>query len=66
MSPSDVLKRANDWGPVLFALGFLAPLVAQTLDAMDAPELLGLSHLQFGLASMILFGLVAKKRGSWV
>ena len=66
MNPSDVLKKAKDWGPVLFALGFLAPLVAQTLDAMDAPELLGLSHLHFGLASMILFGLVAKKRGSWV
>jgi hypothetical protein len=54
------------WGPLWFGLGFLAPLVAQSMDAMSIPAPFGLSTIVFGLLLGSTAGLVAKRRGSWI
>jgi hypothetical protein len=66
MNATSLLTLAYQWGPVLFGIGFLAPLIAQTLDANGLAAPLGLSGIQFGLAVGIVGGLVAKIRGTWV
>lgn len=62
MSSTDLLTLAYKWGPVLFGIGFIAPLVAQSLDAAGVSTAFGLSGPQIGLSA----GFVAKLRGSWV
>ena len=49
-----------------FGIGFVAPLIAQSLDAASMSAPLGLTSLQLGLAIGTSLGLVAKLRGSWV
>jgi hypothetical protein len=66
VSAFELLRKSKEWGPLLFGIGFIAPLIAQSLDAAGAPTLLGLSHLQLGLAIGIVSGAVATRRGSWV
>lgn len=53
-------------GPVLFGLGFLAPLIAQSLDALGLEVPIAPSNLAFGLVVGGLGGVVAMRRGSWV
>jgi len=60
------LRSAAGLGPVMFGVGFLAPLIAQSLDAASLPAPLGLGRLQFGLAVGALLGVVAMWRGRWV
>ena len=62
----EVLQVLSDWGPVLFGVGFLAPLVAQTMEALGVAGPAGLPPIALGLAVGVVGGLVAKRRGSWV
>jgi len=66
MNVSDLLTLAYKWGPVLFGIGFIAPLVAQSLDAGGLSAPFGVTGIQLGLAVGISAGLIAKRRGSWV
>ena len=66
MNALEILRKVSRWGPVLFGVGFIAPLVAQSLDAASVSSPLGLSHIQLGLAVGISMGAIAKWRGSWV
>jgi len=66
MSVRDLLRQAFKWGPVFFGIGFIAPLVAQSLDAVEVGAPFGLSTVQFGLAVGIGLGTVAKVRGRWI
>jgi len=52
--------------PFLFGIGFIAPLIAQTMAywGWDAPW--GLSHIQFGLLIGAPWGLYAVIRGRWI
>jgi hypothetical protein len=54
------------WMPLLFGIGFIAPLVAQTMAYWhwDAP--FGLSRIAFGLLIGAPWGLYAVLRGRWV
>lgn len=61
-----LLKKAGGFGPVLFGVGFLAPLIAQSLDAAAVEPPFGLGSIQFGLAVGFSMGVVAKRRGSWI
>jgi len=61
-----LLSRLVSLGPVFFGLGFVAPLVAQTLDAMGLEAPIAPSSLVFGLAFGLAAGLVAQVRGSWL
>jgi hypothetical protein len=66
MNAGEILTKLNDWGPLLFGLAFLAPLIAQSMEATHIGAPFGLTPLQFGLAIGATMGGVAKWRGSWI
>ena len=43
-----LIKRLFDFGPMLFAVGFLTPLIAQIIERMDWTVPWGLSPYLFG------------------
>lgn len=53
-------------GPILFGIGFLAPVIAAAITAsgLDAPA--GLSSIQFGLLIGIILGVIARQRRTWL
>lgn len=53
------------FSPLTFALGFLAPAIAQSLEALGwgVP---GLSNLTLGLALALALGVTAQLRGGWL
>ena len=53
-------------GPILFGGAFLAPLIAQSLEAASLPAPFGLAPIHFGLAVGLGLGVVAALRGRWV
>ena len=53
-------------GPILFGIAFLAPLIAQSLEAASIPAPFGLAPIAFGLLSGLTLGIVAALRGRWV
>jgi hypothetical protein len=53
-------------GPILFGGAFLAPLIAQTLEAAALPVPFGLEPIHAGLAIGLSLGVVAAVRGRWV
>ena len=66
MTSIQLLKKAYAWGPLLFGVGFVTPVVAQTLDATSVAPPFGLTTLQTGLVAGILLGSIAKLRGRWI
>ncbi len=52
------------FSPVVFGLGFIAPLVAQTLTRLDVS--MGIENVYVGLIVGLSLGLMAQFRGSWV
>ncbi len=61
-----VIRAIFALGPLLFGIGFLAPLIAQSLEALSMPAPFGLSALVFGLLVGGTLGLIANERGRWV
>ena len=63
-------EDSNKWmtaaGPILFGVAFLAPLIAQSLEAASLPAPFGLEPLPFGLALGLSLGVIAALRGRWV
>ena len=53
-------------GPILFGGAFLAPLIAQSLEAASLPAPFGLEPIHFGLALGLSLGVIAAVRGRWV
>ena len=53
-------------GPISFGVAFLAPLIAQSLEAASLPAPFGLAPIQLGLALGLGLGVVAALRGRWV
>lgn len=53
-------------GPILFGIGFLAPMIAALLGLAGIAAPLGLTPIQFGLGLGILLGLVARQRRTWL
>lgn len=66
MRTLELLERAGQWGPVFFGIGFIAPLVSQSLQAADVSAPFGLGTLPFGLLVGTSLGLVARQRRSWL
>lgn len=52
--------------PMIFALGFLAPVIAQSMNALGWAAPFGLSTLTFGLIAGGALGLIAQFRGRWI
>jgi hypothetical protein len=64
--PMRAIAFAFSLGPVLFGIGFLAPLIAALLGAAGVTAPLGQSPLHIGLVTGVLLGLVARHRGTWL
>ena len=60
------LKHVFRWMPLLFGIGFIAPLVAQTMALWDVAAPWGMSRIAFGLLIGAPWGLYAVLRGRWV
>jgi hypothetical protein len=52
--------------PFLFGIGFIAPLIAQTMAYWDVAPPFGMSRIVFGLAIGAPWGLYAMLRGRWI
>ena len=61
-----VLQRLKPWGPLLFGLGFIAPLIATLMTRSGFEPSFGLSPIWLGVALGAAWGLYAKIRGSWI
>ena len=61
-----LFRHFLNWMPLWFGIGFLAPLIAQSLVALGWPAPLGMTPLTFGLATGGLLGTVATLRGRWL
>jgi hypothetical protein len=53
-------------GPILFGSAFLAPLIAQSLEAASWPVPFGVEPIHFGLGVGLGLGVLAAFRGRWV
>ena len=62
----ELIKKLGGFGPVLFGIGFIAPLIAQSLDAAELSAPLGLSNIAFGLVVGVSLGTIARLRGTWL
>jgi hypothetical protein len=63
---AESLEMLVRMGPILFGVGFLAPLIAQSVDALGWQAPFGLPSIAFGLVVGTMLGLLARYRGSWV
>jgi hypothetical protein len=61
-----VLRQVFQWMPLLFGIGFIAPLIAQTMAYWEIAEPLGISRIALGLAIGAPWGLYAVLRGRWI
>ena len=53
-------------GPILFGIGFVAPVTAALLGAVGVHAPFGLTSIQFGLILGFVLGLFAYKRRTWL
>ena len=60
------LKKLFYIMPFLFGIGFIAPLIAQTMAYWDIAAPWGMSHIGFGLMIGAPWGLYAVLRGRWL
>lgn len=60
------LRKLFSIMPFLFGIGFIAPLIAQTMTYWDLHGPLGLSNIGVGLLIGAPWGLYANIRGRWL
>ena len=60
------LKLVFHWMPLLFGIGFIAPLIAQTMALWGWNAPWGMSRIAFGLLLGAPWGVYATLRGRWV
>lgn len=53
-------------GPILFGIGFLAPVIAALLEVFSAKPPLGFTPIQFGLVIGAMLGFIARQRRTWL
>ena len=61
-----VIKKIFEFGPLLFGFGFMAPLIAQSLERSAVTLPGGITPLIAGLVVGGGLGLVAQIRGRWI
>jgi hypothetical protein len=54
------------WMPFIFGIGFIAPLIAQTMAFWDVAAPWGMTRMAFGLLVGAPWGLYAVLRGRWI
>ena len=52
--------------PLFFGIGFIAPLIAQSMAALEIAAPFGLSGIGFGLLIGAPWGLYATLKGRWL
>ncbi len=60
------LKQLFHWLPFLFGIGFIAPLIAQSMQVWGIAAPLGMNPIGFGLLIGAPWGLYAVLRGRWL
>ena len=60
------LGKLDEFGAVLFGIGFIAPLIAQALAAAELAAPFGLPDIVFGLVVGSTLGFIAKWRRRWI
>lgn len=60
------LKKLFAIMPFLFGIGFIAPLIAQTMSVWDWNAPFGMERIVFGLLIGAVWGLYATVRGRWI
>lgn len=60
------LKKLFYVMPFLFGIGFIAPLIAQTVAYWEVAAPFGMSRIVFGLLIGAPWGLYAMLRGRWI
>jgi len=60
------LKKLFYVMPFLFGIGFIAPLIAQSMAYWDIAAPFGMSRIAFGLLIGAPWGLYAVLRGRWL
>lgn len=60
------LKKLFSVMPFLFGIGFIAPLIAQSMAYWDIAAPFGMSRVLFGLLIGAPWGLYATLRGRWI
>jgi hypothetical protein len=60
------LKKLFYVMPLLFGIGFIAPLIAQTMAYWDIATPFGMSRIALGLLIGAPWGLYAMLRGRWL
>ena len=60
------VKALFQWMPFIFGIGFIAPLIAQTMAYWDIAAPFGMTRIMFGLAVGAPWGLYAVLRGRWI
>lgn len=61
-----ILTPIFDWLPVLFGIGFIAPVIAAFMNIGGMAEPFGVTAIYYGLAVGLIWGLVAKFTGRWM
>lgn len=64
--PARLVSAVLSAKPLIFAFGFLAPFVAQSLKALNVPLPDGVAPLAIGLALAALWGGIAQWTGRWI
>jgi len=61
-----ILTPVFDWLPVLFGIGFLAPVIAAFMNVGGMTAPFGIAAIYYGLGIGLTWGLVAKLAGRWI
>ncbi|MEL7454003.1 MAG: hypothetical protein AAGJ50_11600 [Pseudomonadota bacterium] len=61
-----VIKTIFYFGPLIFGIGFLAPLISQSIQAAGWTPPFGITPLLTGLVVGGALGVIAQFRGRWI
>ncbi len=61
-----ILKTIFQYGALVFAFGFIAPLTMQIITSAGIDLPFGLTPLVAGLSLAVVWGGIAQYRGRWV
>jgi len=61
-----VLTFIFHWMPIIFGVGFVAPVIAAMLVAAGFAEPFGLQAIHVGLALGLMWGSIAQFTGRWI
>ena len=61
-----LIALAFSFGPILFGIGFVAPVIMATMQAFGLAAPFGLNPLHFALGLGATLGVIARQRKTWL